>query len=187
MRHTSFAVLLLLITACGDDPAFDSGVPGNRPLSELSSSDGERFCISFSDYLFEIFSAQRVTRMSCTLGGIAAETISGVAGQCEVARDACIEEQMDESPGLDIGDCDGAQIASEFVGCDATVSELEHCLSDLGASLKSLMNSVSCSLADDPERAEAIDDELEDMFATERQPASCAELNRKCPEFNIFE
>src|SRR5690606_18670131 len=121
---------------CGESAlSFDSGVSGKKPLSELTDDDAQKMCLALADYMRELVPEQRTAEVACTMEGIVTEAITGDSGQCEVTRDQCLADGPAVEPIFGDVDCASAS-AGTFAGCDeATVADVERCVSDMGEAM----------------------------------------------------
>lgn len=193
MRRTTLAVSLLALVACGDDSTkLDTGVPPNRPLSEVTPSEAGKICNAISDRLTEIMNPRRLEQMICTAQGVAWENAK--LGKCETRRDECLASGEVETGGFaPEGICEGFEEA-EGVGIgrctgDVTVGDFEDCFGRLTNRAERVIDQVTCAnLGGDLDKSE---DLLEDFFEIFSEsdlddlPVSCRKLSASCEDFDF--
>jgi hypothetical protein len=181
----------LLLTAClgcGESAlSLDTGVSPKTPLSDVSDEEAMKICVAIVQYIDALLPPSRIQVTACTMAGVGAEAVLGGSGQCEVTRDQCLENPPAIDPLLSSSSCDSAS-ADALAGCDgATVGDVERCVSDLGRTLDSILDQITCSsLGGDSTAGEALVGDFEASFDEENQPESCRRLSEACPEANIF-
>ena len=136
LRLTPFLVPAALAGAlalggCDDGGGgIDSGVAGNKPLSDLTNGDADKICDAAEEYTDGVLSERAYRRSLCAMLGLAEEDIAS----CRETQAACESDRLDGGPDLDSLPFAGLQRetatcfeASQLEGCDATVAELESC------------------------------------------------------------
>lgn len=159
---TIAAVCLLAATsACGfgeePDPPFSSSLGKSIALGDLSPDDIATFC---GDYQRYISSSVGLDELCTYAGVLMVKTQGGDTAACRERKQECLDAPW--QPGCRL-------TAASAADCSATVREAEACIGDEAAELIRLMKSVNCvdlSVSLDYPR-----------------PASCADLESKCPGF----
>ncbi len=167
---TSFG-LMLSLGACGDDDAaFDSGLDPTTMASGLSSVQEADLCFDANDYFQSRVSTSDRLRAACTMSALDDATDPS---DCVTRRDACLSELTEVPSGFDFkmecADRDGDM--GDVVGCQATVAQLEQCLTETGDSFANLLSAISCDMAGDP-NAE---------FPEMTEPEVCQTITAMCP------
>lgn len=122
MRNAMWMVGLVSLVACGGGGDVDLGVKSSKKLSDLDQADSCALYEGFADY------SQQTQELSCYAS---AQAMSMVGGDFETACQAAFDSCMEMGSFLDEEvDCDTVEnnLPAE---CDATVGELETCLSDV--------------------------------------------------------
>jgi hypothetical protein len=99
---------------------------------------------------------------------------------CEEEVQRCMQNPPDDAAGemeeVSI-DCDSSDATDGFVGCSATVGELETCLNAAIAEARSLLSLIDCATLTDPEMAREAARGGSDPFGV----PECEALNAECP------
>ncbi len=150
-----------LAVACGGASGpVDSGLPADKKVSELSDSEAEQLCEARADHQAGLISESEAKRAGCTIGGLFTGTVEG----CEEFVKACLDAPSETDPGQP-GTCTLGFNAT----CEATVADVEACLTDLNVASADALKSISCS-------------DLENMSTGEpSSPASCSSISSTCP------
>lgn len=164
----------LVLTGCGGDGGggLDTGIEGDRQLDDLSDEEAQQACRELESYLLTSIDPDEIQRATCTATGIASEnTVPGTT--CEAVVDDCTAEPADP---LDLDfDCDSAT-ADPLSTCQATVAELEACITEMTGNLDATFSELTCDIADDPDWST----QLEEITADLQSP-SCEQLEDDCP------
>lgn len=154
--------LSLGLAACGDDDG-DGGdggdggggsVDSGKQLSELSGDEANALCSSIEAGV-DLDAAQR---LSCAF---AAAFSSMDEASCQTAFDACLAEPFEAEES----DCPVENEIDD--SCTATVAELEACVDEVNAALKSVADGFSCA---------------EELDLTALEPGeACTAFDEKCP------
>ncbi len=147
------------VLGCGDGGG--SGVSASKKLGDLSDSEASTVCKELVDTMRDVSAS--IVKGYCT--GTARKKEDG----CEAARAACIEMTTPEAQAAwNVFDCEGSP-ARATDGCkEATVGEVETCLSTLKKDYSRAADERTCSSAED--------------MATPEVPAACSALEATCPK-----
>lgn len=175
--------------ACGSS-GVNSGVPGNKTVEEISDEEAEMVCEATFDYLDVKFPVQRRCELVAGYVAAAQELAAGEFGDeelqqaCQEAADDCVANGDDEMLGFGDADATCAGSMGGVDGCDATVSEVEQCLTDGINATVALVDEqfVRCSELESSDLIALVTD-MPDLEA--ETPASCETLEEKCPEANF--
>lgn len=172
MRPMAFlgAVCAMLLLGCGADRSFSSGIDGGRQIDDLSDEDVQQVCRDLEAYLNDYaLEPEEVHRAMCTVMGLVAAD-SGLPG-------VSCEQMVADCPLDPVGpwslDCED-WTADAVAGCDASVDELEACVSETGDGLRASLSEVQCSL--DTGDAQAEIERMADSFDS----ASCEGVQEGC-------
>lgn len=168
----------LALASCGDEAettTLDTGIPGDRTLNDLSESEAQDLCQAAESAAAD-FSAEAQEGL-CALTGALAGAFGAIGGGdpvplCEQTRQEC----NNQPPQPIEGTCDVSTVPET---CDVTVAELETCYDESLAAIRAVFDEVanaSCSELLD-ENAAPISGEIE-------TPASCANIESRCPGLN---
>jgi hypothetical protein len=158
----------------GSGGDFSTGVPGDKPIGELTDGEAEQLCADIADYVSTSTFAETQREFSCRLSGMLAALFTGAQTDaalqmaCKATYDVC-KAAPDETTSGECGKPDGS--------CTATVDELKACMADSVAAFEDLSEQI-------PSCAELTMESLAmtptDMETAE--PASCVALEMKCPD-----
>lgn len=171
MRVPAAALLVTLaLAACKSEPQLDSGLPPDKPASELSADEHTDLCEAYLDYYDARVTPAELTRMFCTIGAIG-DSIDqpDPTAKCAELRDACLAMPEDELSDEARCDADG-----DLATCTATVAEVETCFRDMVAALERALDVITCDLAD-PARVDDVPSDLQGL------PQSCMAIAELCP------
>lgn len=192
INRASRIILTLLVgtslaAGCGgddDDGGGDvsTGIAPNKLLSDVTEQEAAQACERLAAGFDARLSRETLVQTICT---IAAAAATDTPGDCEMARDECIESASDptsaegEALGVDeIGfECDEE---TDLTQCTSTVGQLETCFNDLLDQISTALRSVSCD--DAATLGEDIEGFQESTF---EPPASCEVVD--CGEGSPFE
>ncbi len=169
-------------SSSGGSGTFSSGLPSSDTLSGLSDSDIQKLCGEISSFTDSYAS----NTGACNIAGYAAAAFSKQLGGttdtttlrqlCSAAVSQCQAQSGHIDAGVSASTCQKPSST-----CTATVGDLEACLNDAKtAAQKEYAGIPSCSTLT------AADLSLTDgslSVGTASEPASCATLNQKCPDF----
>lgn len=167
-----FGTLILGFGLVGCGGGINSGVDGSKKGSELTDDEAEKVCVATIEYSADAVSAAD----SCKIFGLLAYKFAEAANQnaleaCEAARDECLDEAEKAPEEPDTRAC-GLVDADVLSSCDATVAEVEGCLSALiDRSASALKKIPDCAGLEGYE----LEDEDEDL------PKSCEVVQKECP------
>lgn len=146
--HTPKSLLLALactFLACGGDSgpdSVDSGLPAERKGSELSDTEADQICKARAEYGATLIDEDEAKRVACVFSGLLFS--EGNAETCQMFVDMCVNEEFEEGEGGEGGEC---YLDFELSTCDATVSEIEACLTEKDRDAAAAAKSLTCSSA----------------------------------------
>lgn len=157
--HTPKYLLLTLactLFACGGDgggssSGVDSGLPAERKGSELSDSEAKQLCEARAAYLSAKISEDDLKNFSCVLAGafVGGENVD----TCQMVYEACLEE---EPMSADTGETAECALSFELSTCNATVAEIEACLTEQDNAYAEAITTATCAdVSTDPGSASA--------------------------------
>lgn len=164
------AVLGLLAMGCASDAAFDSGVPNDVQLDEVSTAQAMTFCVALDAYLQMSFSPAVEGDFNCHIQALQTEPTP--AG-CQTAVDACLAAPP--SAPLDIMPID-CTFAGPEPTCHATIGELEHCLAAEVDSYLAWLAQADCANAGNAAA-------LNGLSRAPLTPEECTRLRERCPVY----
>lgn len=145
--HTPKSLLLALactFLACDSDSgptSVDSGLPAERKGSELSDTEADQLCKARLEYSATLVDEDELKRQACVFGGLAVS--GGNASTCQMIVDMCLNEEFEEGEGGEGGsEC---YLDFELSTCDATVAEIEACLTEKDRDDAAALKSLTCS------------------------------------------
>lgn len=178
-KKTTLALLVVMgaafmMPACGDDDddgggsavagSVDTGVPEDKTLSELDEGDKDAICDTIDGLVGP--------EVECFGAALLIALFSEDVAACQATFDACIDdpEQFAEESDFDFGEgaCSVENIPED---CNATVGELEACISEQNDAIQSLLDNFDC--------AEVLDSDGSD----EGPGPACQAVEEKCPGF----
>jgi hypothetical protein len=169
-----FAILTITVLAlasttpgCGGS-GIDSGVPADRPVSELSPGEADQLCRAISSYVADNLSVSEQRRAECTISALGTAT---TASACQTAVAECIATP-DPTPPVSIECTDIGTTA-----CPATVGEIEACLEQRVDIYSGRMAEVQCSAAGNLETLTRLSPPIETPAACTSLPAGCEGLS----------
>lgn len=166
MKTTSSLLLACTLLACGGDGgggSVDSGLPAEKKGSELSDSEGTTLCEAQFTHLGTLVSEQDAHRFACVGTGITAALLGdGSVMSCQIVYDMCIKTEPEPS---EPGTCTLTFLDT----CDATVAEIEACLTARNELLADSFKSASC-------------EDVKNTAPSEPEsPAACSSIESTCP------
>jgi len=139
MTHARLAALVGLLCA-GCSSGYSSGVDGSKPVSALTMDEARVACESLADYFESSFTADQNVRFQCYVRALS--DITSTTAQCEAAFNACL---ADPPPPTDNSvECDDPMADTT---CNATVSQLESCVTAAVETQRDRILEVDCSVA----------------------------------------
>ena len=159
----------------GSNPSVSSGLPKEASVSGLSETDQAQLCEATAEAAASVVDEGSI----CTLlGAVAAITFSETTDQvtvdratCEAARDECLNE--DTVVETTEEQCSPDEVMSTLENCQATVGEVEACLSAQLRLVQSVVSRLNCG-------ATITMDDIQD-FEASQDPAECEGLDQTCP------
>lgn len=177
----SLSLLAGLLVACGGDgggggviqrPArFSSDLSGDTVIRDIEGAAA--YCESYESHYVEQLDEEELYDWFCRREFVQSSLVSGATRtECEDAVLACRDDYQPPTIGL-VGNACGT-FAGFHRQCDASISDLETCLSDWANSLADLVSFADCRLMDgnEDDRAEAIST----LVGGADIPASCDRL-----------
>ncbi len=172
------ATLFLPCLACGG--GIDSGVPDNKQGDELNGEEIQAVCEATVHYRDETIDPGE---FSCRFAGSAAAIVSALSGDdLETVREACTEayepckqEAIAEAPTAEERCANVPETAPE---CDATVAEVEACLTENVDRQKEAIEAIPTCSAINDENVEEEQDQEQETDSSD----TCDAMLEKCPE-----
>lgn len=169
----------MALAGCDDGQTrLDSGVAGDKALSQLTEGELAEICDATVSYAETTTSESRAQRAQCIVLGLSEGTVPQcklTSAECLRGADASSDGDFDEDGYFgdggesDLGSC---AFPPALLACDASVDVLEGCLQAALMKAAALLDQISCDLlangADFAARAAAV-------------PSACAALDRSCP------
>lgn len=143
---TLIFTLACTLVACGDSSdsggPVDSGLPAERKGSELSDAEAKQLCEASAEQLAGQLDTADLKHFFCVTQGIFAAAAGGnMVSTCEGVYDMCM--MMDFKP-TDGGGADTCMLAFDLTTCEATVSDIEACLTEQNDASASAFKTASC-------------------------------------------
>jgi hypothetical protein len=164
-------ILALSLPACESEPEprVDTGLPADKKGSDLDLDEQARICEAREEYadsrvgdFHDLFQ-----RFTCTGSAIfTAQQSGGSVEACRAAQETCLKSP----PMIVASDC----TVPDWSTCEATIDQLERCLTDSADATIAFMESVSC------ERIEEYNGEPPRMDASMRT-SRCKSAAAVCP------
>jgi len=166
-------VSFVFALACDDDSDGNTvaGVKESKKISELTEEESYDLCVYVNEQIADSMSVED----QCLALGLAVILQGLDKTVCESAVDACLKQASEnETVGNDPEDvCKDDGGDDKVSDCDATVGELDDCLTDQKKQLNNPLVGMSCS---------STKSEIEQAVADALQaPASCQSIEEKCP------
>lgn len=166
LRVAVFAALC----ACDSGP-IDSGLPEDKPASQLTAREATQLCAAAHEYYERVVSDEELVGYICTSLALAAS--GGDLAVCEEEAEQCVAAPSPavEAIAADVrahGICEPLILAS----CEATVGEVEDCLAEFVAHIDRLYASHSCAMLTEPG---------EETIVLSVGPA-CEAIAERCPK-----
>lgn len=175
MRFFSIPVVILALVSCSESsPTFDTGVPNDTEVDELTTEQAQQVCERAEDLSERVIGPEVQHRLQCVGTAIAYDLAN--LGSCKSSYDDCIDEPFDADP-IDFA-CETVE-APDVAGCNATIGEIEACANAQLKLVDDLLDQANCDLVDDPDRLQEIIEGLEERA----DPEACASLPDSCPDF----
>lgn len=172
--HLALSLVCFGAVACGGDIKLNSGVDGNKKLSEFDAQDISSYCTAAADVAQKF--AENNKDGICKFAGALTGALTGgnadPVAVCETQVALCDMGPVETSTA---GDCELMDST-----CDATAAEVEECFNASIAESERVFGEFakrSCSELLMPEP----DDTVEDI----KEPPSCVALEAKCPELDF--
>jgi len=157
-------LIMVAIAGCGDDKQSDggTGLPASLKLDDVTNDQAAEIC----DWLTDKSTVFEPTQdQECSALAVAG---SQTPEACEALSKSCNSSKADESEEGDEG-C--GLTRNNFLGCQATVADLEACFDALRTAASEYFTKVSCADAG--------------TGKTFNLPVTCVDLERRCP--SIFD
>jgi hypothetical protein len=168
-----FVLVWGLLGACGDH-GFSIGIPADKGLGTLDSTQAAQMCTAADSYL-----DGKAQRASCKFGAVGTAVTRGISNDdarriCRIYLDACLT-----MPAADV--IDTLNCKAPDASCTATVGEYEACLNDVASEYDRRIASLSgCDgLILSRSALPAI------TLLPPQLPSSCSALTSECPTIHI--
>ncbi len=151
-----------------NDPGdtFDTGLPEDKKLSEVTEADAATACASFDAQSVNF--EEDFKNFACFFGGVFTALFTDKSpATCEASVEQCLQEEPEE---------DDQECVFEPTDCEATVGEMEACVNEQFAAIKAFNATFDC--------AEALAEANPEANPLEPGPL-CQAVQEKCPE--LFE
>lgn len=182
-RIAPVALAALYVMGCSSGtrvPTFESGVDPERPLLGQSDAQEQAFCEEAMRYIDVLYPEELAQRGDCMTGALVIGLIRGESA-CAAQLDRC----MADAPPAPLTDlmCDVHDFAP-YVGCEATVGQVEACANATAEAVVRLVWPLDCKyafelLARDEPAAEM------DAAIAALHAGPCAPLGPTCPYFGV--
>jgi len=152
-----------------------TGLPSSKRLSELTAPEAQTLCIRLAQAGRDALSQNDFQRFTCTIEALGTSIQQDASGMtsidrmaCQAAVNSCLAEEGDTTTE---NNCAQADLAADLMGCTATASELEACLSASIGQLRNLLTTFDC------------DSTVSELMNSDgfEEPAACESLDMKCP------
>jgi len=146
MRNSTLLLLSLAatLTACGGDPApVDSGLPAEKTGKELTAEEEETLCEANAKNLAAQNTEAELKNFACVVAGLFfAAASDNTAAACEGFAQMCRDGAGEEG-----GDDGGEQmcvLGFNPAACDATIADIEACLTEKNQAIGDAIRDASC-------------------------------------------
>lgn len=166
--------------AAGAAAGITSGLPSNRPLNELGGAEAGQLCEALSQAAALALENDDALRLGCTLVAFSSARpdpngqVTLGPKTCETIVNVCLSSTDEVPPS--IFECEAGAFSASALECDATVGELELCLSQTARALSVLADQISCDALEHPDRTAAMVIETVAEMAPQ-----CAAISTACP------
>jgi len=150
MRNSTLLLLTLAatLTACGGDPApVDSGLPAEKTGKELTAEEEETLCEANAKNLAAQNTEAELKNFACVIVGLLfTEAGDNAAAACEDFAQMC-RDGAGEEAGEEGGDDGGEQmcvLGFNPAACDATIADIEACLTEKNQAIGDAIRDASC-------------------------------------------
>lgn len=174
MRSTTAILLALVCTlaACGSDGPgpVDSGVPPEKTGTDLTADETEQLCLANVENRNNQNTLDEKKKFACVVVAVLfADETSFNRDECETIVQMCLKDSKTEDDGDDM-----CALGFDPATCDATIADIEACLTEQNEAFGAGVRKTSCSniekmLADDNGDDAVVDG-----------PA-CAKIKATCP------
>lgn len=159
----------------GSPGDLDTGLPADKPISELTDAEIAGLCSKFDAYYSTGSVGMNVQEFTCRFSGIFAAALGGAdtdaaaKAACKTAYDSCISAPAETT----------SKCGKPTGMCTATVGEIEACANDSAKAIQQLSSAF-------PSCAELTLADLMDLGGggdtAPENPASCNTVKTKCPD-----
>jgi len=173
--------LALGVVACDDGtstPTLSSGIPGNTTVSDLTDAQARQLCNAFQDLANQVAGADVQKRLICVATGVA-QQLAGLT-TCNTSYSNCMKESTITGVTIDL-QCSNVTAAGA-TGCNATIAQVTACANAEAATVDSLLDQISCKLANDPNALQTIANEAQ-QSAEMSNVSECQALAAACPDY----
>jgi hypothetical protein len=152
---------------------------GGQRISDLSESEAEQLCTTFAQQVNQTLGDGGIARLSCTFAALFQSAQEDDNGQqtvdraaCELAFDACVARGSTDTGAIE---CDRSEFLADAEDCDATVSQVQSCISASLELTSELLSMFNCQTVTDPIAAQQA------LGANGGTAPECASLEAECP------
>ena len=152
MRSTTLltlaSTLACTLAACGGDSGgpVDSGLPAEKTGKELTPAEEETLCVENAEHLARQNSEAEVKNFACvTAGLIFAAAAGNTPAECEAFAEMCRDGAGEE--GGEEGGAQMCMFAFDMSTCDATVADIEACLTERNEATGDAIREATCNVA----------------------------------------
>ncbi len=165
---TLLLALACTLAACGDDGGgpgpVDSGLPADKAGKDLSAAEEETLCDARLDNLARQNTAAEQRRFQCLLDAMGFTQMSkNTPEECQQVFDMCEEPASGGDGGG--GTC---MFTFDLSTCEATVAEIEACLTEQNEAVGDGIRALSC-------------DDVGKPPATPTVGPACTQIKTTCP------
>ena len=149
MRNPTLALLTLACTlaACGDDPGpVDSGLPAEKTGKELTADEEKTLCEANIKNLAAQNTEAELKNSDCVTDGL----FFAAAGENTPASCESFAQMCRDGAGEEAGDEGGEQmcvLGFDPSACDATIVDIEACLTEKNVAAGEAIRDASCDAA----------------------------------------
>jgi len=149
MRNSTLGLLTLAatLTSCGGDPdPVDSGLPAEKTGKELTADDEKTLCEAAVKNLAAQNTEAELKNFACVVQGL----FFAVAGDNTPAACESFAQMCRDGAGEEGGEQGGEQmcvLGFDPSACDATITDIEACLTEKNAATGDAIRDASCDAA----------------------------------------
>lgn len=173
---TKFSPLLaMLALGCGEDEKsiYSSGLDDEKTASTLDDDEKRQFCRSFDSHVSVSVGFQELARVLCLPAALLTRTREG----CQEVLDTCSRNAA--SPiTVDVRRSREEQCFDDLDSCEADVGTLESCVNVNIGLARSVLESITCAKAGDPDAMREVNQVMQTAGTCARASASCGEATQ---------